>query len=307
MQFRFPDQRETWETILGNQSLRELKKATTNADKRTWADEFVRTHNDFEWRKNDNDAEVLFNTITKREITEFDQAGEDVAKDIWVAMLADSLLDNELPFKKRKKSIKDARQAAKPVNFGIPGGMLPNRICALAKTDYGITLTKEEGIKAYKAWMSTFPEGVKWLADGPDYLIADPPFPHQPYYDLCFVLTGRLRGNLTKSGEDEPAWKRDNRKNDMPKQGHDEGVNEWHNTQFQGLAADLAKLALFRIWWQGLIQVNFIHDENLTESPEKLADEHAEILETEMRQAADQVMRLIHIGAAAKKMRVWQK
>jgi hypothetical protein len=42
-----------------------------------------------------------------------------------------------------------------------------------------------------------------------------------------------------------------------------------HNTMFQGLAADGAKLALWKLWRAGYRLVNFIHDEILVELPER--------------------------------------
>lgn len=57
----------------------------------------------------------------------------------------------------------------------------------------------------------------------------------------CFTLTGRLRANATFCAR--------------------------HNTLFQGLAADGAKLALWRLWREGYRIANFIHDEMLIEVP----------------------------------------
>jgi len=57
----------------------------------------------------------------------------------------------------------------------------------------------------------------------------------------CFTLTGRLRANASYTAR--------------------------HNTCFQGLAADGAKLALWHLWRAGYRIVNFIHDEVLLEVP----------------------------------------
>lgn len=57
----------------------------------------------------------------------------------------------------------------------------------------------------------------------------------------CFTLTGRLRAKATFSAR--------------------------HNTVFQGLAADGAKLALWNLWRGGYRIVNFIHDQVLIEVP----------------------------------------
>lgn len=56
-----------------------------------------------------------------------------------------------------------------------------------------------------------------------------------------FTLSGRLRANASYSAR--------------------------HNTVFQGLAADGAKLALWRLWRAGFRIVNFIHDQVLVEVP----------------------------------------
>jgi DNA polymerase I-like protein with 3'-5' exonuclease and polymerase domains len=56
-----------------------------------------------------------------------------------------------------------------------------------------------------------------------------------------FTLTGRLRANASYTAR--------------------------HNTVFQGLAADGAKLALWRIWRAGYRIANFIHDQVLVEVP----------------------------------------
>jgi DNA polymerase I-like protein with 3'-5' exonuclease and polymerase domains len=54
-----------------------------------------------------------------------------------------------------------------------------------------------------------------------------------------FTFTGRLRANATYSAR--------------------------HNTIFQGLAADAAKLGLWRLWRAGYHIVNFVHDQNVVE------------------------------------------
>ena len=285
MQFRFPQRREVWSGILGNEIARGLKRSTDSAEKARLAEALAASDPWFKYDLND--------------------AGEDIAKDYWVEKLARTLLPESTELKKRKKTIKNARQAAKPVNFGIPGGMLPNRIRALAKTDYGVTLSKEEAEAAYRAWMTLYPEGAEWIKDGPPYLVHNPPFPFQPYYDRCYTLSGRLRGSLIAAEQKKDKYRRE-RPGEIPT-GHDEGLNEWHNTQFQGQAADAAKLALFRCWFQGLLMVNFVHDEIMIEAPDALAREQASILESEMRKAIAQVVLFIVVGAAASIMSIWKK
>jgi hypothetical protein len=65
-----------------------------------------------------------------------------------------------------------------------------------------------------------------------------------------FTLTGRLRAQATYSAR--------------------------HNNIFQALAADGAKLALWKLWRAGYRIANFIHDESLVEVPEDSdLDRHA--------------------------------
>lgn len=68
-----------------------------------------------------------------------------------------------------------------------------------------------------------------------------------------FTFTGRLRANATFTAR--------------------------HNTLFQGLAADGAKLALWKLWRAGYRIVNFVHDEVLIEIPKGTnLSLHAEII-----------------------------
>ncbi len=59
-----------------------------------------------------------------------------------------------------------------------------------------------------------------------------------------------------------------------------------HNTVFQGLAADGAKLALWRLWRDGFRIVNFIHDEMLVEVPE----------DVDLKQQAERIRELMIRG-----------
>jgi DNA polymerase I-like protein with 3'-5' exonuclease and polymerase domains len=69
-----------------------------------------------------------------------------------------------------------------------------------------------------------------------------------------------------------------------------------HNTMFQGLAADGAKLALWKLWRVGYRLVNFIHDEILVELPEQTnLALHAEVIKHVMIQSMQQVVPDVNI------------
>jgi hypothetical protein len=81
-----------------------------------------------------------------------------------------------------------------------------------------------------------------------------------------------------------------------------------HNTMFQGLAADGAKLALWKLWRAGYRLVNFIHDEILVELPQgtNLAL-HAEIVRHLMIQSMQQVVPDVHIDVQYSISNLWAK
>jgi DNA polymerase I-like protein with 3'-5' exonuclease and polymerase domains len=83
-----------------------------------------------------------------------------------------------------------------------------------------------------------------------------------------FTLTGRLRANATYGAR--------------------------HNTVFQGLAADGAKIALWNLWRNGFRIVNFIHDQVLIEVPvdratEQLAEQVSQIMVQSMKEVVPDV------------------
>ena len=81
-----------------------------------------------------------------------------------------------------------------------------------------------------------------------------------------------------------------------------------HNTLFQGLAADGAKLALWRLWRAGYRIVNFIHDEVLIEVAEE-SDllQHGETIRQIMIQAMQEVVPDVRIDVGYTASRRWYK
>lgn len=98
----------------------------------------------------------------------------------------------------------------------------------------------------------------------------------------CFTLSGRLRANATYTAR--------------------------HNTCFQGLAADGAKLALWRLWRAGYRIVNFIHDEVLIELPSNATlTVHAERVKQLMIDAMHEVVPNIRIAVECVAADSWSK
>jgi hypothetical protein len=77
---------------------------------------------------------------------------------------------------------------------------------------------------------------------------------------------------------------------------------------FQGLAADGAKLALWKLWRAGYRLVNFIHDEILVELPEQTnLALHAEIVRRIMIEAMHEVVPDVHIDVQYSVSNLWAK
>lgn len=146
----------------------------------------------------------------------------------------------------RKAYFKDQlRQTAKIANFGYPGGMGPKRLVIQARSEYGVSLTLEQATNLRDAWRSNWPESweyfrfVNQLLNGADTTT------------VKHLLSNRYRGGISYC--------------------------EVCNSFFQGLAADIAKEAGFRIARACYVESgsplygcrtwNFVHDEFLLEVP----------------------------------------
>lgn len=180
---------------------------------------------------------------------------------------------DEAVSRKRDPDVKDARQYAKPGNFGFPGGMGASRFKDYAKESYGIEFTLEQAVKIRETWFETWPEAklyFEWITDEEKndwYFDVD----HTRVCRVKQFVSNRYRGGCSYS--------------------------EAANTRFQGLAADIGKASGFLIAREcydesrksvlfGSRIVNFIHDQHLVESPEALAHECAQRVGQLMVEAA---------------------
>jgi DNA polymerase I-like protein with 3'-5' exonuclease and polymerase domains len=264
------------------------------------------------------------------------------------AMTLGMSLDN---FKVLKTSdpagYKRNRQAAKAINFGVPGGLGAARLAVYAKTTYGVDMSQETA-KALKAQLTeeVYPEIGEYLADssladlaavvkqplakvrralepkrqddiamqavrkiikGTPYTVDGrhyyPVWVEQVWEGLETLMehvddpkvreaVARHEGSNWLEGElfNKPVATRTGRVR------ADVGYTEARNTPFQGLAADGAKLALWRAVMDGALGewpgrlVAFLHDEIVAEVPIETADRDARHLETVMNTEMQQVL-----------------
>jgi DNA polymerase I-like protein with 3'-5' exonuclease and polymerase domains len=158
--------------------------------------------------------------------------------------------------------IDNARQTGKVGNFGLAGGLGAKALVAFALATYDVRLTEDEARGLKRVWFITWPEM-------PDYFryIDSTVQSGRPLQQL---FSGRYRGDPKYTAR--------------------------CNTLFQGLAADMAKDAGWRICYACYVDtasplfgcriVNFVHDEFIVEVPEHRAHEAAMELSRLMTEAA---------------------
>jgi DNA polymerase-1 len=180
--------------------------------------------------------------------------------------------------------IKDIRQGAKAVNFGLPGGLGAKKLARYAKVQYDVNMTVEEGIAAKAVWLGLYPEMNEFFAmaamatrDG------DANEQH--------IFTGRWRGRQRYSA--------------------------LCNGRFQGLGADAAKEALWRVTRACYVEkssalfgcrvVAFIHDEILAEALIAQAPAAAKELGRLMCEGANAYLKDVPVRVEPLIMDLWSK
>lgn len=187
-------------------------------------------------------------------------------------------------YKAGDKKTKEYRQYAKPVNYGFPGGMgAETFVDYAAKQEVFISLQQSQKLKSY--WLKTWPEMKKY-----------------------FNWVGSALGG---PGEGEIRQLRSNRVRYVFT------YTSACNTFFQGLAADGAKEACFRVAKEcyvdlktplfGCRPVAFLHDEILMEAPEWKASDAAHRLAKVMVDGMQMYIPDIPIKAEPVLMRRWYK
>jgi DNA polymerase I-like protein with 3'-5' exonuclease and polymerase domains/site-specific DNA-adenine methylase len=86
----------------------------------------------------------------------------------------------------RKAAYKDARQSAKAVNFGVPGGLGARSLAGYARSTYGVVLTEDEARQKRERLLAIYPELAQYLAE-----------------DACTILARNLRAD---PGEVRRQW-----------------------------------------------------------------------------------------------------
>lgn len=184
-----------------------------------------------------------------------------------------------------------ARQLAKIGNFGFMGGLGSKSFLDYARTGYRVKLTPEEASDIRAAWLG------RWVEMSAYFNVISAACEATGEFSVLHPVSNRQRAGC----------------------GYTVGCNSY----FQGLIADTAKTALYRVWKAshnpsspcfGIRPVLFIHDEIITEIPGEdagwskertsaAAEEQARI----MREVQSEFMPDIMPGASPALMDRWSK
>jgi hypothetical protein len=259
-----------------------------------------------------------------------------------------------------KRHFKEARQFAKPINFGVPGGLGAASLVDYARNTYKVEMTLEQA-QAFRAKLinQIYPElGLylaeddmallaynlgasvedlwnsfdrdrtrrKWVVSGIRNIVRGKPLnSHGKPYDqgyrdrvwntlIAFCKDPELRSLLVQREGCDSLCNRLFRSSVVTLTGRIRGginYSQCRNTPFQGLAADGAKLALWRLIREGFSVIGFIHDEILIELLDEggyvsqAATERAQAIMCEEMEAV--LLGGIQVGCEATLSRCWSK
>jgi len=188
----------------------------------------------------------------------------------------------ELLPRRQDKEVKRARSLAKVINFGLPGGMSATSLVDYAYSGYRMILSEGQARELADIWKQTYPEHRDYFAHINEVCETG---------SLVQLRSNRVRGNLQYCAA--------------------------ANSYFQGLAADGAKLALWRVSQACYLDENsplfgsrpvaFIHDEIVLETPETGYRQAAAELVKIMVEAMEIYTPDVPIRASATAMRRWRK
>ena len=183
------------------------------------------------------------------------------------------------------REAKDARQLAKAANFGFPGGCSAATFCAIAK-GYGVEIDTRRAAELRASWLNAWPEMAAF-------------FRH-----VSGLEDRRMGGH----------WVQQLR---APRVRGRASYTAACNSFFQGLAADGAKAALYRVAKEqhtdpgsalfATRSVFFIHDEIILEAPEDQAADAADRLVSVMVEQFGRFVPDVPPKAEAVIMRRWSK
>jgi DNA polymerase I len=195
--------------------------------------------------------------------------------------------------KGRAKEYKALRKVAKIINFGIPYGQSP---AGFART---LNIPFVEADAYVKAYYKANPGVSQWLERNKRLCMA------RGYTETLFGRKRFFNRAPAPDKEEDPEgyalWKRMQRAMERVANNH----------PIQGLSADITKIAVVRIWkalaaggWDARM-IMFVHDEIVLECADSCCDEVMEMVEREMKAAAEYFITSVPIEVGKKADVYW--
>ena len=229
-------------------------------------------------------AQVCLDLIGESTLAEVIRAGKDPHLMFGSQFLWIDYEEAQKRFEEGNQEMIEVRQHAKCANFGFPGGMGVKTFVAYC-AGYGVKITEDRAKELRKNWLQTFIEMKKYF--------------------------NWVSNELGPAGEGPIKQLRSNRIR------YTTSFTSACNTLFQGLAADGAKEAAYRVAKEcyavpssplyGSRPVVFMHDELILEVPESRASEAADRLAVVMIEAMQKWIPDVPIKAEPVLMRRWWK
>ncbi len=231
-------------------------------------------------------AQTCLDWFGESKLAETINASRDPHKATGATLLGLSYEDFEESFTRGDKEAKRARQLAKALNFGYPGGLGSATFVSFAKASYGLDIDEDQARALKRKFVETYPElRLYWrkITEGLERSGGS--------FTGYLVRSGRERGGL----------------------GFTNGCNYF----FQGPVADGAKAAFYSLTREAHTDptsafylsrpIILMHDEIIAEVPEDRASEAAERLAEVMVKALSAVCPDVRITAESALMRRWYK
>lgn len=223
-------------------------------------------------------AQVCVTLLGRSALADVLRAGEDPHLRMAARILGRTYDDVRAVYKAHGEgydAVYNARQTGKVANFGFPGGLGATRLVHFAKQAYQVELSEHAAYRLKEAWIATFPEMGEYFR----YVDA-----HETVVQL---RSGRVRAGAS--------------------------YTERCNSYFQGLGADMAKDALYRVaraQHNGDMvgrTCNFVHDEIVVETPIDCVHETALHVEACMLGAVETWLPDVPCGVEVLASRIYSK
>jgi hypothetical protein len=246
-------------------------------------------------------AQVCFKKFKASKLREALNAGQDPHLLLAAKILKISYEEAKLRLKNNDPVLIDARQKAKPVSFGFPGGLGIEKFIEYARVSYGAIFTEETAQLYKNMWFELYPEMrqyFEWISGLVDA--------GGGRCNIQQLYSGRVRGNIPYTVACNSLFQ--GLTADGMKAAMCEAVRRcytpvWVDEKFNEVSREVGQLS----YLYGSRIVNEVHDELVGETPELNGHNFAVELSAVMEMKYQPYTPNVTIRTEAAMMRRWRK